>query len=65
MAEVEKENPKKAAKNMTEAESDALKILSKTTEVAEAPIAKDMREGELGGVTLSTHMQWRRCQKKL
>ena len=36
VAEVAKENPKKAAKNMTEAEADALKILSKTMEAAEA-----------------------------
>ena len=32
---------------MTEAESDALNILSKTMEAAEAPMEKDMREGTL------------------
>ena len=34
---------------MTEAEADSLKILSKTTEAAEAPMATEMREGALGG----------------
>ena len=29
---------------MTEAEADALNILSKTTEATEAPMVKDMRE---------------------
>ena len=47
MAEVETENPEKAAKKMTEAEADALKILSKTTEVAEAPMEKDTKEETL------------------
>ena len=40
VAGVAKEYSKKSAKNMTEAEADALKILSKTTEAAEVPMAK-------------------------
>ena len=32
---------------MTEAEADVLKMLSKTTEVVEAPMPTEMREGEL------------------
>ena len=35
VVQVAKENLKKAAKNMTEAESDALKIVSNTMEVVE------------------------------
>ena len=38
VAKVEKENSKKAAKKMTEAEADTLKILTKATEAAEALI---------------------------
>ena len=45
VAEVPKENKKMFAKNMTEAEDDALKMLSKTTENVENTIAMDMREG--------------------
>ena len=41
MVEVAKENSKK----MTEAEADALKMLSKTTEAAEAPMPTETREG--------------------
>ena len=31
---------------MTEAEADALKILSKTIKAAKAPMVKEMKEGE-------------------
>ena len=47
VAEVEKENPKKAAKHMTEAEAEALKMLSKTTEAAEETMPTETREGAL------------------
>ena len=47
VAEVAKENPKKAAKNMTEAGADAPKMLSKTMEVAEVPMATEKREAAL------------------
>ena len=43
VAEVAKENSKKSEKNMTEAEADALKMLSKMTEAAEAPMPTEMR----------------------
>ena len=56
VAELEKDNLKKSAKKMTEVEADALNILSKATEAAEAPTEKEMiegvlktREGSLGG----------------
>ena len=38
VAEVAKDNSKKSAKKITEAEADALKMLSKMTEAAEAPM---------------------------
>ena len=47
MAEVAKENSKKVAKNMTEAETDALKMISKSKSAAEAPEPTDTREGAL------------------
>ena len=47
MAEVAKENSKKVAKNMTEAETDALKMISKSKASAEAPVPTDTREGAL------------------
>ena len=47
VADVAKENSKKAAKKMTEAEADAIKILPKTTEAAEAPMLTETREGAL------------------
>ena len=56
---------------MTLAEADEFKILSKTTEVAEAPVENiwerelSRRERESWGAILSSHMQWRRCQKKI
>ena len=43
VADVAKENSKKSAKKMTEAEADALKILPKTTEAAEAPMPTETR----------------------
>ena len=56
---------------MTEVEADALNILSKSTETAEVPMSKYMIEGALNTIegmlweTLSSHMQWRSCQKKI
>ena len=47
VTDVAKENSKKAAKNMTEAEADTPKMLSKTTEVAEAPMMTETRDGML------------------
>ena len=41
--DVAKENSKKAAKNMTETEADALKMISNTTEAAEAPMQTETR----------------------
>ena len=62
VAEVAKENSKKAAKKMTEAEADALKILSKATETAEETMviqnierALKTREGDLGGYIVITY----------
>ena len=49
-----KKAAKKAAENMTEAEDDALKILSKMTEAVEAPIATVTREKALGGDSATT-----------
>ena len=47
VVEVEREYSKKSEKNMTAAEADALKMLSKTTEAEEVPMVKYMREGDL------------------
>ena len=47
VAEVAKENSQYSEKNMTEAEADALKMLIKMAEAAEAPMPTEMREGEL------------------
>ena len=41
---MEKENSKKAAKKMTEAEAGALKIMSKNMEAEEAPMPMKARE---------------------
>ena len=43
VAEVAKENSQYSEKNMTEAEADALKMLSKLTEAAETPMRTEMR----------------------
>ena len=38
---------RKSEKNMTEEEGDAIKMLSKTTEAAEAPMPTEVRAGAL------------------
>ena len=47
VTDVAKENSKKAAKNMTEAEADSIKMISKTTEAEEAPMRMETRQGAL------------------
>ena len=47
VAEVPKENSNFFVKNMTEAEADALNILSKTTEEVKEPMEMEMIDGDL------------------
>ena len=47
VAEVPKENSKLFAKNITKAEADVLKMLSKMTEKVEEPMETEMRDGDI------------------
>ena len=50
---------------MIEAEANVLNIFSKMKEAVEAPMAKQMRERDHWGATVSLHLQWEKWQKKI